>query len=84
MLEHGNNYLNRLKNAERKNPKMTISETIKQQVAQAIQKQSLRSVAEEAGVDPAILSRWLNGKKIPRADTLDALAKWAGLVLKKK
>ena len=63
---------------------MTISETLKKTVAKAIETQSLRSVAEEADVDPAVISRWLNGKKIPRADTLDAIAAWAGLVLKKK
>ena len=63
---------------------MSITQTLKKVVAKAIEKQSLRSVAEESGVDPAVLSRWLSGKKIPRADTLDAIAKWGGYVLTKK
>jgi transcriptional regulator with XRE-family HTH domain len=63
---------------------MTISETLKRVVAKATKTQSLRSVGRESGVDPAVLSRWLAGDKIPRADTLDAIAIWAGFVLKKK
>ena len=63
---------------------MTITNTLKKAVAKAIEKQSLRSVAEESGVEPAVLSRWLAGKKIPRADTLDAIANWAGYTLVKK
>lgn len=63
---------------------MTISETLKKAVAKAIEKQSLRSVARESGVEPAVLSRWLSGDKIPRGDTLDAIAIWAGYELKKK
>ena len=63
---------------------MSVSETLKKVVAKSIEKQSLRSVAKESRVDPAVLSRWLSGTKIPRADTIDALAKWAGYVLKKR
>ena len=63
---------------------MSVSETLKKAVQKAVEKQSMRSVARESGVEPAVLSRWLAGEKIPRGDTLDAIAEWAGFVLKKK
>lgn len=63
---------------------MTISEQLKKAIAKASEKQSLRSIADETGVDVGVLSRWLASKRKPGADALDAIAKWAGLTLKKK
>ncbi|QEG25163.1 helix-turn-helix domain-containing protein [Mariniblastus fucicola] len=63
---------------------MSISDTLKKAVEKAVKQQSMRSVARESGVEPAVLSRWLSGDKIPRGDTLDAIANWAGFELKKK
>ena len=63
---------------------MRISEQLKNAIAKATEKQSLRSIAEESGIDVGVLSRWLAGKRSPSADTLDAAAEWAGLTLKKK
>ena len=63
---------------------MSITETLRKAVEKAVEKQSMRSVARESGIEPAVLSHWLAGEKIPRGDTLDAIAEWAGFVLKKK
>lgn len=63
---------------------MTISEQLKKAISKATEKQSLRSIAKEAEVDVGVLSRWLSGKRNPGADTLDAVAEWAGLTLRKK
>ena len=63
---------------------MTISEQLKKTISKAAEKQSLRSIADETGIDVGVLSRWLAGKRTPGADSLDAVAEWAGLTLKKK
>ena len=63
---------------------MTVSETLRKNLEKALKDQSLRSIADEAGVDPGVLSRWLTGKRTIRVETLDSLATWAGFVLKKK
>ena len=63
---------------------MTVSETLRKELEKSLKHQSLRSIAEEANVDPGVLSRWLTGKRTIRVETLDALASWAGFTLKKK
>lgn len=64
--------------------RMSVSETLKRYIKKQLDNQSLRSIAEESGVDVGVLSRWLSGQRTIRAETLDALARWAGFVLKKK
>ena len=63
---------------------MSVSETLKKHIKKQLDKQSLRSIAEESDVDPGVLSRWLSDQRTIRVETLDALAKWAGFVLKRK
>ena len=48
---------------------MKIIDIIKQAVAGHLQKE----VAEKAGIRPATLSDILNGKKIPRIDTVEKI-----------
>jgi len=62
--------------------KSPIVEVLRERLAGA--EESLGAIAREAGVDKAILSRFLAGENIPSGPTLDALARYFGLELRPK
>lgn len=66
---------------------MTLTETILSHVQACIDSEdgpTVYQVAKAANIQQTKLKQYLDGEKIPRADTLDRLAEWLGAEVKIK
>jgi transcriptional regulator with XRE-family HTH domain len=58
-----------------------ISEIIRRQLSQAVETETLRSIADRAGLDHTQLSRFRTGERTLRQGALDELCKALGLTV---
>ena len=59
-----------------------ITDILLTKLEKAVETKTIRQVAEESGLSPSAISRFLNGERLPSGEACDLLATYFGLRIK--